>query len=200
MHRLLFTALALSMITSLGHGQENTEAVADHLVTAPQEFKVDPVHSTVLFRIQHFNAGQYYGRINDPQGTFTLDPAGPKLDVTLEAAKVDTANAKRDEHLRSPDFFNARQYPTITFKSTSAEKTGENTYKVNGELTLLGQTKPVTATVETFGPAQDPRGTTRAGAEAIFTIKRSDFGMNFMPGGLGDEVRIIASVEGTQGQ
>ncbi len=165
-----------------------------------QTFKVDPVHSVVVYRIQHFNAGQFYGRFNEPQGVFTLDaenPANSKFEVTIDAAKVDTGNQKRDAHLKSPDFFNARQYPTITFKSTKVEKSGE-TYQITGDVTLLGQTRSITAEATVYGPSKDPQGNTRAGVEAVLTVKRSDFGMDFMADALGDEVRLIVSLEGVQ--
>jgi polyisoprenoid-binding protein YceI len=181
-----FAFAAVSMLAALAPGQT---------------FSVDPVHSVVIFRIQHLGAGQFYGRFNDPAGAFTLDAANPaniRFNLTINAAKIDTANQKRDDHLRSPDFFNTRQYPTITFKSTAVEKTGDNTLKVTGDLTLLGQTRPITADVTLSGPARDPQGTTRAGAEAMLQLKRSDFGMNFMPGALGDEVRLVVSLEGMQ--
>src|SRR3954471_2674673 len=104
-------------------------SVAALLVLAAQSraadtYKVDPVHSATVFRIQHANLGYVWGRINDPGGTFALDAADPTKSVfslELQVANVDTHNDKRDAHLKSPDFFNAKQYPTITFKSKSAK-------------------------------------------------------------------------------
>ena len=168
---------------------------------AADNYKVDTVHSSVVFRIKHANASYFWGRINDPAGSFTLDEADPgksSFTVELQAAKVDTANERRDNHLRSPDFFNAKQYPNITFKSTSVKKLEENKLEVTGDLTLHGQTKPVTAVVELVGKGEFPKGTTRAGVEATINVKMSDFGIKGMPGALGDDVRIVAGLEGTK--
>src|SRR5690606_25914233 len=95
------------------------------------------------------------------------------------------------------DFFDTARHGAITFKSTKVEKDGENGLKITGDVTLLGQTRSITAEATTAGPVADPKGTMRAGVEATFTVKRSDFGMNFMPGAIGDEVRLVVSLEGT---
>jgi polyisoprenoid-binding protein YceI len=162
-----------------------------------QSLKVDPVHSTIIFRISHLNAGVVYGRFNDPTGTITLGD-NPSLNVEVKTDNIDTHNQKRDDHLRSPDFFNNKEFPTISFKSTSFKSSGENKYEVTGDLTLHGVTKPVTVTLEKLGTGKDPSGGTRVGFETIFTIKRSDFGMNFMPGGVGDEVKLMVALETVQ--
>jgi len=119
--------------------------------------------------------------------------------VTVQADGIDTGNERRDGHLRSPDFFNAKQYPTITFESTSIEQVGENRYEVEGELTLIGQTRPVTATLEWISEGETPQGY-KSGFEAQFSIMRSDFGMDkfIEGGGLGDEVTIMVTVEGAR--
>lgn len=165
-----------------------------------QTYQADPVHSVALARIKHLDAAYFWARFNNPTGTFTLNPDDPtesSFEITIDANKVDTANQQRDTHLRSPDFFNVKEFPTITFKSTKVEKDGEK-LKVTGDLTLLGQTKPVTATVETFGPAKGTQGETRAGVEATLELRRSEFGMTFMQNGLGDDVRIVVAIEGVQ--
>src|SRR3954447_21767447 len=148
-------------------------------------YKVDPVHSFALFSIHHFNAGNVWGRFNEPAGSFTLDPDPAKaaFNVELKVANLDTANARRDTDLKGPDWFNARQFPTITFKSTAVKK-GEgaqgNRLEVTGDLTIRGVTKSVVVPVEVTGTAADPFGKTRAGIEATVTIKRADFGMKAM--------------------
>ena len=101
---------------------------------AADNYKVDPVHSTSAFRIKHAGAPPFWGRFNEPNGTFMLDEADPTkstFTIELKADNVDTANAKRDAHLKSPDFFNAKQYPAITFKSTSVKK-GEGQHARGG--------------------------------------------------------------------
>ena len=165
---------------------------------AQTTFKVDPVHSFVTFRIRHMGVAHAWGRFDQPQGTVVWDDADPSkssVQVTLQTERIDTGNEKRDAHLRSPDFFNARQFPTITFKSTAVTKKGEGEFEVRGDMTLLGVTKPVTAKVVKVGEADTKRGQL-AGWDAFFTVKRSEFGMTFMPDGLGDEVTIFVSVEG----
>lgn len=162
-------------------------------------YKVDPVHSFALFSIHHFNAGHVWGRFNGPTGEFTLDPADPAKDtftVELAVANLDTANPKRDADLKGPDWFNARQFPTITFKSTSVKKGEGNTVDVTGDLTIHGVTKSVVVPVELTGTAADPFGHTRSGIQTTITVKRSDFDMKAMPGGVGDDVKLIVALEG----
>jgi polyisoprenoid-binding protein YceI len=167
---------------------------------AADNYKLDPVHSTVVFRIKHSNASYFWGRFNAPNGTFSLDEADPTKStfaIDIQAANVDTGNAQRDTHLKSPDFFNARQYPAIKFKSTSVKKAADpNKLEVTGDVTMHGQTKPVTAIVELTGKG-DMRGQQRAGVEATIDLKMSDFGMKQNPG-LSDEVRIVAGVAGVK--
>ena len=168
---------------------------------AAEAYKVDPVHSSSVFRIKHANAAYFWGRFNEPAGAFTLDEADPtksSFTVELSADKIDTGNAKRDAHLKSPDFFNAKQYPAISFKSTSVKKGEGNTLQVTGNLTMHGVTKPVTANVELTGKGQFPPGVSRAGVEATLVVKMSDFEIKGMPGALSDEVKIVVSLEGVQ--
>src|ERR1043165_1863943 len=139
-----------------------------------QTFKVDPVHSTVLFRIKHVNAGPFWGRFNQPGGVVNWDASDPSkssFEVTVPTKNVDTANAKRDSDLAGPDFFNSKQFSEMTFKSTSIKKTGDSTFDLAGDLTVKGVTKPITATLEHFGTGE-MRGQKRVGFEATFTIKR----------------------------
>ncbi len=165
-------------------------------------YKVDPVHSTILFRVQHMNAGQFWGRFNDPAGTVVWDAADPaksSVEVSVQSKNLDTHNAKRDQDLAGPDFFNSKQYPELKFKSTSVKKTGENTYEVAGDLTIKDVTRPITAAVEMTGLGKDPRrGTAKAGWEATFTINRNDYGVTAMPGGVGDNVKLIVSIEANE--
>jgi polyisoprenoid-binding protein YceI len=173
------------------------------IASAADAYKVDPVHSAVVFRIGHFNVGQVYGRFNLPEnaGSFTIDAENPEnnaFEIVIEADKIDTGNAKRDDHLRSADFFNVKQFPQITFKSTSVKSAGENVYDVSGDLTLHGVTRPITIQVTKLGEGKDPMGGYRAGVAAEFAVKRSDFGMNQMLEGIGDEVTLLVALEGTK--
>ena len=167
------------------------------------DFKIDGVHSSVIFKINHLGTSNFYGRINMAEGEFTFDPASPdsaSINVTLKTDNIDSGNAQRDGHLKSPDFFDAKQFPTITFKSTGVKKVGDG-YQLTGDLTLHGQTKPITAKFVHIGEKDaGAKFGYRSGFEATFTIKRSDFGMKFMAenGMLGDEVAVTASLEGVR--
>lgn len=160
-------------------------------------YEVDPGHSTVLFRIQHARTSNFWGRINDLKGEWTFDPNDPtsaSFEFELRAAKIDTDSSKRDSHLKSADFFNASQFPRIEFKSTAVTKTDGDLFQLEGDMTLLGETKPITAELEWLGTGNFNGKI--AAFEARFTIKRSDFGMSGMVGPLGDEVYIIVAAEG----
>jgi polyisoprenoid-binding protein YceI len=170
------------------------------LAPAQTRFKVDPVHSFVVFKVGHLGVSNAWGRFSDPQGAIVWDendPSKGKIEVTLQADKIDTGNPKRDQHLKSPDFFNAKQFPTLTFKSNAITKKTEGEYEVSGDFTVHGVTRPMTVTVKKVGEADTQMGH-RAGWETSFTVKRSDFGMNFMPGGIGDEVMLHVAIEGVR--
>ena len=149
-------------------------------------YKVDPVHSSATFRVKHMNTSYTYGRFNAISGTFAIDEADPaksSFDFTVKTDSVDTADAGRDAHLKNTAFFNAKQFPSITFKSKSVKSSGKDTLEVTGDLTLHGVTKPITVSIElTRHGKATCRGTAIAGIESVFTIKRSDFGMKGMVG------------------
>jgi polyisoprenoid-binding protein YceI len=163
---------------------------------ATTNYKVDPVHSFAHFRIKHMNAGHVWGRFNDPTGTISIDDADASkssFTLTLQTTKIDTGNKQRDDHLKGPDFFNAVQFPTITFKSTQVKKS-EAGYEVTGDLTLKGTTKPITFTITQTGTGKMGQKEL-IGFETTVDVKRSDFGMNHMIGPAGDEVRLMISLE-----
>jgi len=163
-------------------------------------YEIDPVHASLIFRIKHLGVANFYGMFTDMAGTYRYDPEKPQenhVDVTVKTASISTANKARDEHLRGADFFDVEKHPEMRFVSREWKKTGEHTYDVIGDLTLLGVTKPVTARVEFSGEGEGMQGEYRTGFEATFDIRRSEFGMTkYLPILLGDEVRIILSVEG----
>ena len=173
--------------------------------TAADTYEADAVHSSILFQIRHAGVSNFYGRFNEFTGSFTFNPdsheAGDFV-FEVQTESVDTHNAKRDEHLRTADFFNARQFPTISFKGTSVEHIEGDRYTLAGDMTMQGETKPVTAALEWLGTGTGPSGKTIGGFEARFEIKRSDFGMTkyLAPdgsdsGGLGNTVKLIVSIE-----
>lgn len=168
---------------------------------AADTWKADPVHSSIVFRIKHLDVGYIYGRFNQYSGSFAFDerdPAACALNIEVQAGSVDTGNAVRDGHLKGPDFFNVKEFPKITFKSTSMKALpgDAKNYEVTGDLTLHGVTKSVKVKLERIGTAKDMRGTLRTGFETTFTIKRSDYGMKYLVGALGDEVRVTVALEG----
>jgi polyisoprenoid-binding protein YceI len=166
---------------------------------AATTFKIDAVHSSVLFKVKHFGVANVYGRFNEIAGTIEYDNAVPEkssVQFEIRTDSVDTHAEGRDNHLKSADFFNAAQFPTIAFNSTKVEKTGETTFRVTGDLTLLGVTKPTTFEVELTGEGKHPRSQkAMIGFESHGTIQRSNWGMEFMNGPLSDEVQLILSFE-----
>ncbi len=160
-------------------------------------YNIDPAHTNLGFAVSHLGFSHVIGRFNQVAGQVTIDPKGQSsANVTIQTASVDTNHAKRNTDLRGPDFFNAKQFPTLTFAATSAKfNTAGEVSSLSGNLTAHGVTKPVTMTVKQYGAGKDPWGGFRVGYFAETTIKRSDFGMNFMKGALGDDVALRLDIE-----
>lgn len=179
-------------------GEAPTTGSAD-LKSAAGSYTIDPVHSAVMFEVGHMNVSKTLGRFNKVTGTMTLDPDPAKSEVQIEvdAASVFTGEKKRDDHLKSPDFFNVAQFPKITFKSTKIARGDEGALEVTGDLTLHGVTKPVTATFEQVGAGKSmmDKKTFLVGFLGDLTIKRSDFGMTNMIPVASDEVALTIAVE-----
>ena len=196
---VLSAPIALAAMLA-AQAQPAAKAPATASAAGVQVFEIDDVHSMAMFRIHHMGAGQFWGRFNEVTGNFAFEEGkaeGLRFDVTIKTESVDSGNESLDKHLRSPDFFAAKDFPAMTFKSTTSRKTGDRTYDVDGELTMLGVTKPITAKVEFCGVADMGRGR-KAGFEAQFTVKRSDFGMKYgvEKGAIGDEVKVVVGLEG----
>jgi polyisoprenoid-binding protein YceI len=171
---------------------------------ALEKWKFDTVHSNVSFSVRHMMISRVHGSFKVWSGTLEtdetkLEEAG--IQVSIEVASIDTKEPQRDEHLRSADFFDAANYPNITFESTKVEKVGSEHYKVTGNLTIRGVSKPVTLDSEYFGRQKDPWGGVRAGFSAKTSIDRKDFGLVFnipLEGGgfvVGDKVDIVLDVQ-----
>ena len=167
-------------------------------------WSIDPPHTSVEFTVRHMMISNVKGQFQKTAGTITAngnDAASAQIDATIDASSVDTRVERRDMHLKSPDFLDVAKYPTITFKSTKVEADGPNKWKVTGDLTLHGVTKPVVLDVESSGTPVSMGGKTHAGASATTKIKRSDFGLTWnkaMEAGgvmVGDEVAISIDVE-----
>jgi polyisoprenoid-binding protein YceI len=184
-------------------------------------YTLDPAHSSATFKIEHMGISWVSGRFDDVSGKCAIDKADPAkcaFEITIKATSIDTNNAKRDEHLRSADFFDAKQFPEMTFKSTSVKKApaapapadgatnkpakddpqpqaADAGYEVTGDFTMHGVTKPVTFILKGGKETEMPKGTPRIGFFAEFSLKRTDFGMDKMPGAVGNEVKIAVSFE-----
>lgn len=163
-------------------------------------FAIDPVHSSVIFGINHFGLTTFYGRFNGPSGEFHFDhgtPSASSFNITVKPENVDTGAEARNQHLKSADFFDARQFPEITFTSTKVERTGKTAFTVTGDLTMHGVTKPIEVTLDYGGRLESPRGV-RSGFTTEFTVNRQDFGVSYGQGMLGDEVKLMIGIEGVK--
>ena len=165
---------------------------------------IDPTHTNVEFAVRHLMIATVKGRFADVQGTVTLDETDlsrSAVDVTIRAASIDTREARRDEHLRSADFFNVEVHPTLTFKSRRVTDVAGNRFRLIGDLTIAGVTREVVLDVTSTGRARDPWGGERSAFEATTRIKRSEFGLTWNQaletGGVvvGDEVKITIDAE-----
>lgn len=145
-------------------------------------YKIDPAHSRVGFVARHAMVTKVRGSFNELDGSGYFDPEDPTkshLELTIKAGSIDTRNADRDAHLKSNDFFAMDEYPEIKFISTKVETASEGTYRVTGDLTIKGVTKPITFELEFTGDIIDPWGNTRIGFEGTTTVNRKDWGVNF---------------------
>lgn len=172
------------------------------------EWALDPAHSSIGFSVRHMMVSTVRGQFKEFSGGAKVDDADPTrstIEVTIDAKSIDTRNDKRDTHLRSADFFDVEKFPTIRFRSTKIEAAGPNAFKLTGDLTLHGVTKPVTLDVEAPSPAvKTPFGTTVRGASATGKVDRTAFGISWNKaldaGGLvvGEEVQIQIDAEFTE--
>ena len=180
-------------------------ALPDGLV----EYEVDPSHTQVMFKVRHMGISTVTGRFNRFAGTFAYDPENPAaswVTATIDAASIDTDNDRRDNHLRSADFFAADSHPTLTFQSTRVEPAGEGRLKVAGDLSIRGVTKPVVLDVVLEGAAVGQGGRPMTGWTAEASIDRMDYGLRWNrlteAGGwvVADQVRILLEVEARAAQ
>ncbi len=168
------------------------------------DYMIDGAHSSANFKIKHLMS-KVAGGFNDFSGEFSFDEKNPKSfkgEFTIKAASINTNNAKRDEHLRGDDFFSAEKNPTLIFKAREFKAAGKGKFKLMGDFTMRGVTKPATFDVEYLGAGKDPWGNDKVGFSAVTKINRKDWGMSFNKvldtGGfmLGDDVELDIQVEG----
>ena len=145
-------------------------------------YDLDPAHSRLGFVARHAMVTKVRGQFREFAGTLHLDEADPSsstAEVTIQVASLTTAQEQRDEHLRGADFFDVERYPTITFRSTAAERLGADTYRLTGDLTIRGVTRPVSIDFEHTGSAVDPFGNHRTGFEGRTQVNRKDWGLTW---------------------
>jgi polyisoprenoid-binding protein YceI len=183
-HTLIFRSLILS--TSLLVSLATPALAAD-------TYKLDPMHTAIVFHVNHFGFSSPSGKFMNVDGSVMLDqknPAASKVNVTIPIATIATDVAKLDEHLKSKDFFDAATYPTATFVSTKVDVTGKDTAIVHGTLTLHGISKPVDLNVRLNKIGENIMKKPTAGFSAVAVIKRSDFGITLYAPALSDEVQL----------
>ena len=169
---------------------------------AQQTWQIDPAHTNAEFSVRHMGISTVRGSFTKTTGTIQYDPTDPSktaIEATIDANSIDTRNENRDKDLRSDHFFDIAKYPTLTFKSKSAQVASAGKLKVTGDLTIHGVTKEVILNVDgPSSPVKDPRGNVHMGASASTVINRSDFGMTGMQAMVGNEITINIDVEVVQ--
>ncbi|XZG69443.1 YceI family protein [Chitinibacteraceae bacterium HSL-7] len=183
MKKLLASALALTAAAAFA---------------APQTYSIDSTHTFPHFAVNHLGFSLQHGVFEKTSGTIVLDAAkkSGSIDIVIDTTSLNTNLAKRDEHLKGEEFFNVEKFPTATFKSQKLKFDGEQLVGAEGELTLLGVTKPVTLAVSDFKCGTHPMAKKPwCGANASATIKRSDYGMTTFVPAVGDEVKLTIQVE-----
>lgn len=193
MRKALFAAALLAACPLAAHAQA-------------ENYKVDPLHSFPHFAVDHLGVSTMWGRFDKMSGSFTVDRAGHKgsVELTIETASVTTGDndkgsrpRTRDEHLRQADFFNVAEFPRMTYKSTNVKFNGDAPSEVEGQLTMLGVTKPVNLKIDRWVCKEHPvNKRAMCGGNASGSFKRTDFGMKYGVPALGDEIRLMISFEG----
>ena len=191
MSRIVLIVVTLSLMSAAALAQAGS-------------WKIDPNHTSAQFAVKHLAVSTVRGAFMKVNGSAQYDPADASkdsVDITIDASSVDTRVQMRDNDLRSPNFLDVSKYPTITFKSKQAKAAGEGKLQIVGDLTIHGVTKEVTLDVDgPSSPIKDPWGNQRIGASATTKVNRKDFGVNGLPGVVGDEINITIDTELIQAQ
>ncbi|MDO0936858.1 YceI family protein [Streptomyces sp. DG2A-72] len=171
-----------------GRKEDTTETASETAAAAPDlaaltgDYTIDPAHSSIGFVARHAMVTNVKGKFLDFTGSLHLDgtdPAQSTASIDVKMDSVDTGSADRDGHLKGSDFFKIEEFPTMTFRSTKAEALGDDDYRITGDLSILGVTKPLTIDLEFNGAAKDPFGNERVGFEGKAEIKRSEWGLTW---------------------
>ena len=175
-------------------------------LAAPESYTLDPYHTYAHWEVNHLGVSNWRGRFDKTAGKFMIDRAAKaaSLEITVPTASVNSGDHDKgsrprslDEHLRSPDFFNVAEFPTMSYKSTSVKFTGDNPGSIEGNLTLLGVTKPLNLRVENWKCQAHPMNKkAMCGGNASGSFKRTDFGMKYGVPNVGDEIRLWIQIEG----
>jgi polyisoprenoid-binding protein YceI len=167
-------------------------------IASADEYRIDPSHSSVTFKIQHLGYSWLFGQFREIKGQFIYEPKNPQANsilVQIDPSSIDTNHVERDKHLRSADFLDVITYPEIKFEST--RYLGDSASGVlEGNLTLHGITKPIRLNVKKIGEGRDPWLNYRAGFQGVYTLTRSDFGMKYFLGQHAKTVKIELNIEG----
>lgn len=172
--------------------------------TTTTNWQIDPLHSEIQFKVKHLVISTVTGTFKKFEGKAVTegdDFTNARVSVSMDVMSIDTNQPQRDAHLHGSDFFSADLYPTITFESTAFEKTSGNDYRMRGNLTMRGVTKPIELKVEYGGSEKDRQGTVKHGFEVTGTVNRKEFGMTFNgvteTGGLalGEDIRLLANIQ-----
>lgn len=185
MHKPLFAAIVIAISLPVS-------------AFAADRYTVDPYHTFPHFSISHLGFSTLQGRFDQTSGTITLDRAAKtgSVDISIATDSVSTGYVKRDDHLKSPDFFNAAEFPAITYKSTAVHFKGDAPASVDGNLTIMGVTRPVTLTIDAFNCGTNPMNKKEeCGAGASAQIKRSEFGIKYGLPSIGDDVKLVFEIE-----
>ncbi len=193
--------VGLSVLAALTFPVLSAAADPYHIQTGNPagNYQIDPVHSMVSFTVGHLGVSELVGRFDTISGSFSLDSADStqaRVSVQVPIDSLDTNFAQRNKDLLGPDYFNATQFPTMSFVSTKVQWQSRNAGLLTGNLTLHGVTRPVTFNLRRIGAGPDPWGGYRSGYIATATIKRSDFGMNYMLNGISDSIAVQLNIEG----
>lgn len=202
MKKFLTAAVTLGVLVFGQNALAQEHTHPGHTNEAADHYTFDKAHTQILFFVSHLGFSMSQGEFLQYDGHFHFnekDPAKSDVDVLIQTASIDMDHEKWDSHMKGENFFNVEKFPTMHFKSTNIEVTGENTANITGDMTILDVTKPVTLAVKHNKSGSNPfSGKHISGFSATTTIKRSDFGMTYGLPGIGDDVEVRLEVEGVR--